>query len=195
MWQRPRGPLAKSILWLRWGEKFLLGIGSGSLNERWRDVCQAGAEELAKGVVALEDGERGIVERVAKNTDAQEVEGAIDWLIGASPLLTLLASGFLDVYPLDRLDGKKTKYGLSLSTWLVSIVTARKVLGVLPLTYLSPDVEFAGAEEEKADSGEASSGDDSTEEAGVGVSARAERVAEDGRKSRRVWELVQTSWR
>lgn len=75
----------------------------------------------------------------------EEIDEAIDWLISESPLLTLLASGFLALSTVSRLP---QRYALSLSPWVTVIVMAQKHLGTLPMTYLGMEI---GGNEDKSD--------------------------------------------
>jgi len=103
-----------------------------------------------------------------------EVAAAVEWLFAKSPLLTLLASGVLQTYPMLGGDAGAQTYGFSLSAWLVASSVATKVLGAEPMTYVD-------AVEESSEGAEGDEG---------GGAGKVEAAQITGRL---LWERAQTS--
>jgi len=146
------------------------------LHQKRYEVVLENVEAATKDAVGiLSAANRSIVQETHEQASAQDLDEAIDWLIAESPLLSLLVSGFLSIY---TGNAKGSHFGLCLSPWLVTTITARKALGTLPMTYLGIDTSSEGGDGDK----------DNDVDDTAGVPARGAAVS-----GRRLWELVQTS--
>ncbi len=121
--------------------------------------------------------------RLRKNAEqdvpfhAFDLEQAIDWLIADSPLLLLITAGVLKPYARFRMEQNQEhiSYGIGLSPWLTATILSKKILGVLPMTYLG----LHGSQEDDGDSPAADND--------------ALQAYEEPLIGRRVWEAVMNS--
>ena len=70
-----------------------------------------------------------------------ELNNGINFLISHSPLLSLLASGFLATYPLSSqlADASCENYGICLSPWATTSYLCQSVTGAAPMTSIHAD--------------------------------------------------------
>jgi hypothetical protein len=118
----------------------------------------ANAAKSTLGAHALE-----VAKPSALGIDARDLDEVIEWLIAESPLLTLLAGGFLSAYR-----ENPERYGICLSPWLAATLTARRQVGPLPMTYLGVDPSSDMAHDED-DSAEAEAAAKSPRMTGRGI--------------------------
>lgn len=132
------------------------------------------SESLDDVIAMLHRDNQPLQAEMSMQIDLQHINEAINSLIAYSPLLTLIASGFLSTYVLPKdPDG----FGFCLSPWVTAIVLAQKQLGHLPLTHLGIS-ESVG---EQSDSKPSIGADDGEEMLDEGPQLLT---------GRRVWEAI-----